>query len=67
MAVLKIDNSKCVGCKKCYNVCPMDVFTWDAEAKRPVFTYEAECWLCGICWMDCGSRAIDIKLPASNW
>ena len=67
MAVVKVDNSKCIGCKTCYEMCPMDVFTWDKENKKPVVAYIEECWICGICWMDCGSRAIDIRLPASNW
>jgi NAD-dependent dihydropyrimidine dehydrogenase PreA subunit len=67
MTVVKIDYSNCIGCMKCYDLCPMDVYTWDTENKKPVVTYEEECWMCGICWMDCPKRAIDIRLPASNW
>ncbi len=61
--IVKIDSEKCVGCKKCYNICPMDVFTWDEEARRPKVTYEGECWMCGCCWMDCPKRAIDMVYP----
>lgn len=61
----KIDYRLCNGCKKCYDRCPMDVFTWDEETKQPKVAYEEECWHCGICWMECPKRAIDILLPAS--
>lgn len=64
---VKIDYRRCTGCKKCYDLCPMDVFTWDEETKMPRATYEEECWFCGICWEDCPKRAIDIKYPASLW
>jgi len=45
----------------------MDVFTWDEEINMPVVAYEEECWHCGICWMECPKRAIDITYPASFW
>jgi adenylylsulfate reductase subunit B len=63
----KIDYSHCIGCKKCYDLCPIDVITWDEKNKKPVVTYEEECWHCGVCWMDCPTRAIDITYPASLW
>lgn len=63
----KIDYTRCNGCKKCYDLCPIDVFTWDEENKRPVVAYEEECWHCGICWEDCPKRAIDVTYPASLW
>jgi NAD-dependent dihydropyrimidine dehydrogenase PreA subunit len=44
----------------------MDVFTLDEEmSNMPKVTYEEECWHCGICWMECPKRAVDIKYPAS--
>ena len=48
----KVDDNQCIGCKKCYNLCPLDVFTWQEEIKKPKVTYEEECWHCGICWME---------------
>lgn len=63
----KIDLKKCIGCKKCYDLCPLDVFTIDETTNMPVATYNEECWHCGICWMECPKRAIDITYPASFW
>ena len=63
----KVDYKKCIGCKICYDLCPLDVYTWDDEKDMPVVTYWDECWHCGICWMDCPKRAIDVTYPASMW
>ena len=63
----KIDYKKCIGCKRCYDLCPMDVFTIDKESEMPNASYNEECWHCGICWMECPKRAIDITYPASMW
>lgn len=63
----KIDYHGCNGCRKCYDLCPMDVFTWDEEMNVPVVAYKYECWHCGICWMECPKRTIDITYPASFW
>jgi len=62
-----IDLRKCNGCKNCYNICPTDVFIWNEDIKMPEVAYEEECWHCGICWMECPKRAIDITYPASFW
>lgn len=63
----KVDYKKCIGCKICYDRCPLDVYTWDEELDMPRVTYWDECWHCGICWMECPKRAIDITYPASMW
>jgi NAD-dependent dihydropyrimidine dehydrogenase PreA subunit len=64
---VKIDYRRCIGCKKCYDLCPLDVFTWDDEIEMPRFTYQEECWHCGVCWVECPKRAIDITYPAAAW
>ena len=64
---VKIDCERCNGCRRCYDLCPLDVFTWNEETDMPVVAYEEECWICGICWMECPKRAIDITYPASCW
>lgn len=63
----KIEYKDCIGCKNCYDICPQDVIAWDDELNMPVVAYEEECWHCGICWMECPRRAIDIIYPVSFW
>ena len=63
----QIDYHRCIGCKKCYDLCPLDVITWDKEMKLPKVTYEDECWHCGVCWAECPKRAINISYPACLW
>lgn len=62
---VKIDYHRCNGCRRCYDICPMDVYLWDEELKMPTVAYEEECWHCGICFMECPKRAIDVTLPVS--
>jgi NAD-dependent dihydropyrimidine dehydrogenase PreA subunit len=64
---IKIDYHQCIGCEKCYDLCPMDVYTWDKTNKKPNVAYEEECYFCGVCFMECPKRAIDITFPASMW
>ena len=45
----------------------MDIYTWDEQMEMPKVAYKEECWHCGICWMECPKRAIDITYPASFW
>jgi NAD-dependent dihydropyrimidine dehydrogenase PreA subunit len=61
---LSVDNNKCIGCKLCYELCPQDVFEWDEKAKKPLIGHQFECSHCGICWVECPKRAIDLTLPA---
>jgi len=64
---VKVDYHHCKGCQRCYQICPMDVFVWDEEFNMPRVEYEEECWFCGICYMDCPKRAIDITYPVTFW
>ena len=64
---IKIDYNRCISCEKCYDLCPMDVYIWDEKNKTPGVAYEEECYFCGICFMECPKRAIDITFPASMW
>jgi len=66
-SVTTIDYSRCTACLRCYDLCPMDVFTVDEKTNLPKVTYAEECWTCGVCWMECPKRAIEFTLPASMW
>jgi adenylylsulfate reductase subunit B len=67
ISAIEIDYHRCIGCEKCYDLCPMDVYVWDKEIKMPRVAYDEECYFCGICFMECPKRAIDITFPASMW
>jgi adenylylsulfate reductase subunit B len=62
---IKLDYRRCNGCQRCYDLCPMDVYVIDKEIQMPRVAYEEECAFCGICWMECPKRAIDILYPLS--
>ena len=64
---VKIDYKRCTGCQRCYNLCPIDIISWDEAKDMPVVAYQYECSHCGICWMECPKRAIDITYPVSLW
>lgn len=51
---ITIDESKCVGCNRCVEVCRMDVFLPNpAKGEAPIVMYPDECWFCGVCVEDC--------------
>lgn len=52
---LKIDSSKCIGCQKCVQVCPMESMALkDGKAVNCIHN----CILCGVCLNECPVRAI---------
>ena len=56
------DKDECDRCGICYEVCPQDVFTFEAD-EPPVVAYPDECWYCGACVFDCPLEIIRLKLP----
>lgn len=59
----EIDKTYCIGCKACYEACPMDIFGWDEERKKPFVAYSDECRICNACELVCPQAAIDVKYP----
>ncbi len=55
MAV-KIDKSKCTGCKNCMEVCPVDAIKIENEKA----VVSNECTECGACVNECPSEAISL-------
>lgn len=57
LSVLRIrcDESKCINCGKCLEVCPMDVDVTDPSRKRKNAT---ECILCFECTKECPTKAL---------
>jgi NAD-dependent dihydropyrimidine dehydrogenase PreA subunit len=65
--IINIDTEKCIGCKHCYEVCPLDIYTWNEELKRPIIAYEEECQMCFVCQEECQVDALRIKIPIAFW
>lgn len=64
--VIKIDLEKCVGCKKCYNTCHVDVIRWDEKSKKPYPKYPEECATCNWCEIVCPVKCIEV-IPRNPW
>ena len=60
MSVARYDLNKCIGCKSCVTVCPMDVFRFDEQAKKSVIAYPENCQSCGQCYLACPADTLMI-------
>jgi len=58
---IRIDQSKCVGCKKCINVCPGSLLAAD-ESSKAFIKRPYECWGCTACLKECSAGAIALIL-----
>ena len=61
MSVHRYDLNTCIGCKICVNICPMDVFRYNDEARKSVIAYPENCQSCGQCYLNCQGRALGIS------
>lgn len=62
-----INKNKCIGCHKCAQICPLDVFgNQRADVKVPEIRYPEECWHCNACVLDCPAEAIRLRFPVPN-
>jgi len=58
VATLKLDRSLCVGCGRCPEVCPHQVFRL-ADKKAAIIDRDA-CMECGACALNCPVKAIAV-------
>lgn len=58
-----IDKEKCIGCTKCSERCPLDVFGPSQPGQPPIVRYPEECWHCRACVLECPADAIDMRYP----
>ena len=64
---LRFDESKCIGCNRCAQVCQVDILVPSKEkGKHPVVLYPGECYYCGSCVMACQNDAIKLVHPLMN-
>ena len=65
---LKFDESLCVGCNRCADVCQVDIMIPNpVRGKHPLVIYPGECYYCGSCVMACPNKgAISLEHPADE-
>lgn len=59
---IAINQSKCVGCRKCVEVCPGNLIK--IENGKAVIKREKDCWGCTSCLKECSKSAILFFLGA---
>ncbi|MBM7000163.1 ferredoxin family protein [bacterium] len=58
MCIARFDLDRCVGCRNCISICPMDVFRFDEEQNKSVIAYPENCQNCGQCYLNCTGRSL---------
>ena len=61
MSVIRADLSKCIGCKMCLTICPMDVFRFNEKENKSVIAFPESCQTCGQCYVNCPVRSLDMS------
>ena len=61
MSVFVSDIEACVGCGRCAEICPMDVFRIDKTARKVNVRYPDNCQGCGMCVVNCPKRVLDVS------
>ena len=58
MSVARKSLEACIGCQKCVDRCPMDVFYYDAKNNKSVMVYPENCQSCGQCYLACPADSL---------
>ncbi len=66
MAIEKLDQEICNGCKICFSCCPQDVFRMDAKTGKAVITYPEDCVACWVCESFCPVECIEVSLERAK-
>ena len=59
VSTLSYDETKCLGCGKCLDVCPQNVF--DFNNGKAIIIDKDACIECGACMMNCPGTALQVK------
>lgn len=59
VSTLEIKSGKCIGCGKCIEVCPHQVFSMSNGKSTIVF--KDRCIECGACVKNCSFNALEVK------
>jgi NAD-dependent dihydropyrimidine dehydrogenase PreA subunit len=60
VATLELDQALCIGCGRCFEVCPHQVFAM--EGKRAQVADKDACMECGACAVNCPVLAIKVDM-----
>ena len=58
VATLELDQATCVGCGRCLEVCPHQIF--ELEGKKALLRKKDDCMECGACALNCPVKAIRV-------
>ncbi len=59
VVTLTLDPERCIGCGRCLEVCPHDVF--DLRSGKAELRERDACMECGACARNCSSEAITVR------
>ena len=62
MAIERYDLNKCIGCRNCIDICPMDVFRFDEKKEKSIIAYPENCQACGMCYYACLGGSLQLSL-----
>lgn len=60
---VEIDREKCVGCRRCHDVCPGSLIKIGSDDKAFI-KYPKDCWGCTSCVKECPAHAVRFFLGA---
>jgi adenylylsulfate reductase subunit B len=58
-----IDETKCIACGTCADVCAEDVYFGSEDGKVPVPAYPDFCFHCNCCVEECPAQDIHLRVP----
>ena len=58
MSIARKNRDVCIGCRRCVDRCPMDVFYYDPRENKSVIVYPENCQSCGQCSLACPTDSL---------
>jgi len=62
LGAITLARDRCIGCRACAELCPLDVFGALDSEKRITYRDRSLCFQCGACVMQCPEDALDLKI-----